>query len=108
MKIDYPRDYARQYAAQAVGLLAHAFNACDRDGATYRYKQRAKFLRLAQELIELIEEGEIVALPLTAPAPTPTDVEHDRGFQKFMVRLSIAAPKPTKDVAGARKLKRTK
>jgi hypothetical protein len=34
-----PRDYARGCAQQAIGLLAHAFNACENEDLPYRYSK---------------------------------------------------------------------
>jgi len=83
----HPREYARQHAEEGLALLAHAVNACNRAGATYRYSEQTKFMRIARELVELIEFGEIVAI---APPRLPTVSEHDRGFQRLMALLDPA------------------
>lgn len=90
------REYARQHASQGIALLAHAVNACNRDDATYRYSKRhlERFMSIAEELVRMIEDGEIIAIShgikssASAPTEAPTEAEHDRGFQNFMARLS--------------------
>lgn len=80
MKCDH-RAYARNHASFAIGTLAHAFNATDNSAVPYRYDNasRARFIALAQLMVELVEEGEIIE---------PS--EHDATFQRFM--SAVATP----------------
>ncbi len=69
------RAYARTQAMLAMGILAHAVNATDNPATPYRYDNvsRIRFIAIAQLLVELVVEGEIIE---------PS--EHDAGFQRFM------------------------
>lgn len=63
-RLEGAREYARKHAKEAVTLLAHAVNACDREGATYRYaaNEQQTFERLLTDLVNLIERGNIESL----------------------------------------------
>ena len=107
------REYARQHASHGIALLAHAVNACNRDDATYRYSKKhlERFMSIAEELVHMIEEGDIIAIShgVEPSASAPKAAEHDRGFQNFMAHLSaevLAMGSSSRSIA--KKPKRTK
>lgn len=75
------REQARQLATHGIGDLARAFNHCHRASLGYRYADevQAEFLRLASEIVNLVETGRIVPRATMA-------AQDDAQFQRLMSR----------------------
>ena len=82
-----PREFARMCAKQGIGFLASAFNYDNSSGVPYRFPDavRDRFVALAAEIVQLIEDGEIIELPHVV-------ARNDERFQSFM-ETALAKPR---------------
>lgn len=89
------REQARQLATQGIGDLARAFNHCHRASLGYRYADdvQAEFLRLAAELVNLVETGHIVPRATMA-------AQEDAQFQRLMSKTLTPAGEETRSPGG--------
>lgn len=77
--LNLAREYARKFARAGIGHLAHALNACADESRDYIYSiaDIDRFKRIAVELVEIIEEGNIKLTQIEK-------AKSDKAFQSFM------------------------